>query len=161
MREQTLILRATVFALILIGLSPPSHANEMRVGRLFTTPQERAELDRMRLSGTSVVSEQPDTSRAPDANITINGYVLRNGSGKSTVWINAKPQHQNDETEGPTILSRQGQANAVALRLSSGRQVHLKAGQSMEIASGQIREGYEQGIVVSGTPPKPATRVQP
>lgn len=150
-------------ALLLTALSLTpllSQADTSYIGRLFMSPQERTELDRMRLGGApKTISEaQVDTQ---EENLTVDGYVLRNGSGKSTVWVNAQPQYRTGQSPTSAATSAQRSANGVAVQLPSGRQVHLKAGQSIDIATGQIREGYEQGVVVSGTSSKPDTAVKP
>ncbi len=159
MNRQILMMRRFIFAFVLTALLPlTSHADELQVGRLFMSQQERAELDRVRLGGTPQAKEEGRTVRAPDANLTVDGYVQRNGSGKSTVWINSQAQYENERTNGSTLLSDKGKPDAVALQLPSGRSAHLKAGQSIDIASGQVREGYETGLVVSDIPPVSAPR---
>lgn len=159
MNGHRLMMRYSIFFVILTALLPlSSHADELQVGRLFMTQQERTELDRVRMGGAPQVKEQGRTTRPPDANLTVNGYVQRNGSGKSTVWINSQAQYENERMDGATLLSNKGKPGAVALQLPSGRNVHLKAGQSIDIASGQVREGYETGLVVSDIPPASAPR---
>lgn len=159
MNMKNLILRHAIFVCALTTLMPiASHANEAAVGRLFMTQQERTELDRVRMGGAPLVQEEGRTVRPPDANLTVDGYVQRNGSGKSTVWINAQAQYENERAAGTTLLSNKGKPSAVAMQLPSGRNVHLKAGQSIDIASGQVREGYETGLVVSDIPPASSPR---
>lgn len=154
MNRQKLIMRHSIFAFVLTALMPlSSNAEELQIGRLFMSLQERAELDRVRLGGVPQVKTEGSTVRPPDANLTVDGYVQRNGSGKSTVWINSQAQYENERTNGTTLLSEKGKPGAVALQLPSGRSVYLKAGQSIDIASGQVREGYETGLVVSDIPP--------
>lgn len=154
MNRQKLIMQHSIFAFVLTALLPlSSKAEEPQIGRLFMSLQERAELDRVRLGGVPQVKTEGSTVRPPDANLTVDGYVQRNGSGKSTVWINSQAQYENERTDGATLLSDKGKPGAVALQLPLGRSVYLKAGQSIDIASGQVREGYETGLVVSDIPP--------
>lgn len=154
MNWHRLMMRHSIFAFALTALLPlTSNAAELQVGRLFMTQQERTELDRVRMGGAPQVKEEGSTAPLPDANLTVNGYVQRNGSGKSTIWINSQAQYENERTDGVTLLSSKGKSSAVALQLPSGRNAHLKAGQSIDIATGQVREGYETGLVVSDIPP--------
>ena len=167
MNRRQLIMRRFIFAFVITALLPlASHAEEQQIGRLFMSPKERAELDRVRRGGVPLIKEKEkgteeeasSTVRPPDANLTIDGYVQRNGSGKSTVWINSQAQYGNERMNGPTLLSNNGKPGAVALQLPSGRNVHLKAGQSIDIATGQVREGYETGLLVSDIPSASARR---
>lgn len=165
MNRRQLNMRRFIFTFVLTALLPlASHAEEQQIGRLFMSPNERAELDRVRRGGVPLIKEKEQKEEAistilpPDANLTIDGYVQRNGSGKSTVWINSQAQYGNERMNGPTLLSNNGKPGAVALQLPSGRNVHLKAGQSIDIATGQVREGYETGLVVSDIPPASAPR---
>ncbi len=77
--------RAAAF-LILFAVAAPC-AGAVELGTLFTTPEERARLDRLRRG-------EPDTpatsqgSRAADPSIT--GFVKRS-DGRHTVWIDGAP----------------------------------------------------------------------
>lgn len=137
-----------------------AQADAPYMGRLFMSPQERTELDRLRLGGAPKAIGETQRN-APEENLTVDGYVRRNGSGKSTVWVNAQPQYRSGQSPESLAASGQRSTNGVAVQLPSGRQVHLKAGQSIDIATGQIREGYEQGVVVSGSSSKPDTTDKP
>jgi hypothetical protein len=65
-----------------------SLAGAADLGTLFTTPEERARLDRIRRgdppAGDATVTEAP--TRAP----VVTGYVKRS-DGRSTVWIDGSP----------------------------------------------------------------------
>lgn len=156
MNSRSSLIRNLFQLAILLSLS--WHANAQQVGRLFMTQQERTEIDRIRLGGAPATKEEGATARPPDANLTVDGFVQRNGSGKSTVWVNSQAQNENERTHGSTLLSDKGKPGAVALQLPSGRNVHLKAGQSIDISTGQVREGYETGVVVSDLPSKSTSR---
>jgi hypothetical protein len=169
MNRQALMIRLTVcmLAILLLPAYAPQ-ASAQGVGRLFMTQQERMELERVRQGGKpKAPKEEVQSASVPhaqvslDSSVTIDGYVQRTGSGKSTVWVNAQPQNEDERTQGLTLLSGKGKPGSVALQLPSGRNVKLKPGQSMDIATGQIREGYETGLVVSEIPPASAPRGQP
>jgi hypothetical protein len=58
------------------------------IGTLFTTPEERARLDRLR-RGESTAAALPD-GRAARHKPTLTGYVQRS-DGRNTVWIDGRP----------------------------------------------------------------------
>lgn len=169
MNRQAMMMRLTVCLLAILLL--PAFAPQARaqgVGRLFMTQQERMELERVRQGGKPLAAREetqaahiPDARFPIDSSLTIDGYVQRTGSGKSTVWINAQPQNENERTQGLRLLPGKGKTGAVALQLPSGRNVQLKAGQSIDMSTGHIREGYEAGVVVSDIPPAATPRDQP
>lgn len=81
--------RHHLFALLLLTTlaQNPLRADQEALGRLFFTPQQRAELDRQRLQGPGAISGSADTQTAQ----TINGEIRRSG-GRSTRWINGQVQ---------------------------------------------------------------------
>jgi len=58
------------------------------LGTLFTTPEERARLDRLRRGDASAgeVASTPSRANAP----VVTGYVKRS-DGRNTVWIDGEP----------------------------------------------------------------------
>jgi len=77
----------TSMAFLLLTMA--AAANAEALGRLFFTPQQRAQLER---------GQQPNTHELgntgkPDSidSLTINGIVQKHG-GERTVWINGVPQ---------------------------------------------------------------------
>lgn len=67
---------------------------------------------------------------AASSAIQLSG-VLRGSSGRTTVWLNQVPQ---------TGGVKAGPGPAVSLRLSSGRQLIMKPGQSFDPAHGSVQE---------------------
>lgn len=130
-----------IFLLIIAFL--PGHAacaGEESLGRLFFSPDERAMLDRMRQkSGGATLSATEQ--------ITLNG-IVRRSSGKTTAWINQVPQHENEAPQGISVQQGQASKPSAALLLPSGKQVHLKAGQTFDTGKGKIREGYEDAAAI-------------
>jgi len=118
------------------------------MGRLFTTPVERTQLDQQRnSSGSAVLAEGAATQMAAAAApppampaapaeaappapevLQLNG-VLRRSNGKTIVWINNEPQDSSPSVRGQSI----------PLDLA-GRKVILKPGQSYDPATGAIQE---------------------
>ena len=77
-------LRRCLLALAL-ALSAAGAAAEAPLGRLFFTPQERADLD----SGKARAAH--DQALAPPP--TLDG-IVRRSDGRGTVWINGKPEQR-------------------------------------------------------------------
>ena len=77
---------AALLALSLGALAAPCAA-AFELGTLFTTPEERARLDRLRRGEPDAPVGAQET-RAPNAAIT--GYVKRS-DGRNTVWIDGAP----------------------------------------------------------------------
>lgn len=113
----------------------PAHAAEP-IGRLFHTPDERAALDRLR-DGSS--------ARQTVDSVTLNGLV-RASSGRSIAWINGEARRPEEVDQVAGV--RPGSPE-MTIRLQSGAQVGLKAGQTAD-----MRKGTVQDDLVS--PPDPA-----
>lgn len=108
-----------------------AHASEPPpLGRLFNTPQQRAQLDTQR-SGTAPSVVPADAAPPLPPPLVLNG-VLRPAHGNSTVWLNHEVLPNGRRTLGPD--------GKVTLTLHSGRRVTLKPGQRYIEASGEIRD---------------------
>ena len=127
------------------------------IGRLFTTPEERAVLERARNTGeaspttapaagaTAAEAEAAAKPAAPRQQVmVINGVVRRTGSGLETVWINAVPHRGTTQQRGAALLDGRS-AGRVSVILPSGKNITVKAGQSVDAASGKVRESYQAG----------------
>lgn len=128
----------------LAGHAPPASAQTLGLGRLFTTPEQRIALDMRRAASQSMAgganpaptppsgqpAEPAPAAPAPEP-VQLDGVVRRSG-GKSTVWLNQVPH-----TDGAAQLRPD---QSVKLRLSSGRALVLKLGQSFNPADGTIQE---------------------
>lgn len=86
--------------------------------------------------------------------ISLNG-IVRRSSGKTTVWINQLPQHENETPQGVAMQPGKTSKPSAVLLLPSGKKVDLKAGQTFDAARGKVREGYEDA---ARTTPQEATR---
>ncbi|UMR29075.1 hypothetical protein MJ904_18500 [Massilia sp. MB5] len=120
------------------------------IGRLFTTLEERVQLDAQRSStplgtagmpGMSVGFVPPAPAPAPAAAseaappapaepVQLNGVIRRSG-GKSVVWVNNVP------LESPAARAKGG---ALSVPLPTGGSVKLKPGQSFNPADGSVHE---------------------
>jgi hypothetical protein len=122
------------------SLRAEAPAESHQIGRLFFSPDERAMLDqqRQKSSGSTVSATEQ---------ISLNG-IVRRSSGKTTVWINRVPQHENETPQGVTVQQGKTSKPSALLLLPSGKQVQLKTGQTFDTAKGKVREGYEDATTV-------------
>lgn len=111
-------------------------ADAADMGRLFTSPDSRAELDRLRRQGGKV-GDNVDQ-------ITLDGFV-RSSSGSTTAWVNQQAQH------GVVVNAGTG-VPRVALRLPSGEQLQLKAGQVADLKQGTVRDQLENSAAQARAP---------
>jgi hypothetical protein len=158
-----MILRLSILfccVLAAAATSAPAPAQE-RLGRLFFTPAQRASLDvaRSQRARTALATEKPEQEAAPvPQTITYSG-VLRRSDGKTTVWINNQPVQDRESAGAAAIVGRVRPDGSVTLQVpQSGRSVTLKPGQSVELLSGAVEEGYSRRLESSRPEPKPAAK---
>ena len=108
-----------------------SAAQENQLGRLFHSPEQRAQLDLKRGVVTPVPSSGPQTT-------IVNGIITRSGQAP-ILFIDGK------ETRGPaTRASAQQQLNqGVPLKSESGQTFAAQPGQVVDLSSGRTREAYQ------------------
>lgn len=108
------------------------------LGRLFSTPEQRAELDARRSSADQPaptvlpLAAHPAPAPLPPP-VELNGLVQRS-SGRSTVWLNDNMQQEPYNRMAP------GQAGTLTLQLSNGQSVLLKPGQRYDPVRQQVIE---------------------
>lgn len=116
------------------------------IGRLFSTPTDRAELDMLRGGYGSdekvdVETQQPALQPVSDP-LYLNGLIQRS-DGRTTVWVNGQRLDQQGGDEMLTLRSRADSQNRVKLLLKDEqRDIRLKPGQAWDPASKQIIERY-------------------
>jgi hypothetical protein len=131
---------------------------QTQLGRLFSKPGERANLDDLRKSQQLKVITPKDQRASEDAEegepsallepITLQGYVKRS-DGASTLWVNNQAVQEDSTVDNATIgrLNKSGfsskgdSTEGVDIKMpSSGKHIRLKAGQMYEPESNQIVE---------------------
>jgi len=112
--------------LLFLLASATASVQEQRLGRLFSSPEQRAQLDAQRYGVPSTDKTAPSPPPEPPPPVELNGVVQRS-SGHSTIWLNQTP---HNDTKG-------------TLRLSNGQPLRLKPGQRYDPASNTIREVTE------------------
>ena len=120
------------------------------IGRLFTSPAERSNLDHLRqtkkkLIVPTVVDAPIDALEAapivlPEA-VNLQGYVKRNDGKEGTVWVNNQALQENSHNKDVAVGKLSEGSNRVPIKLSgNGKQLNLKAGQVYDPETGRVRE---------------------
>lgn len=130
---------ALQIALCMIGVIISSGGHAETMGRLFYTPQQRAQLD---YNFARLARPDDDSGNA----LTLNGIVQRHG-GKRTAWINGAPQQVGTSDE------RTPESVAVAVP-GQNRSVKLKVGQRVLLNPTATPETARQGALTPA-PAKP------
>jgi hypothetical protein len=120
------------------------------IGRLFTSPAERSNLDYLRQTKKKlvapVITEAPiDAPEAapvvlPEA-VNLQGYVKRNDGKQGTVWVNDQALQENSRNKEVAVGRLSEGSNRVPIKLSgNGKRLNLKAGQVYDPQTGRVRE---------------------
>ena len=111
-------MRSTLkIVMIAIGLTIPIFTGAEELGRLFFTPEQRAQLDYSYAQG----ADSTNTS----STLILNGIVQKHGD-KRTVWINGVPQQAgNSDDKTPESQSVQVPGTAGTVKLKVGQRVLL------------------------------------
>lgn len=139
-----LVIWGLTAALVLVSYD----AESQRLGRLFSTPEERALLDELRRERKIVAPDPQVTEIVPDTptveQVTINGVVLRSG-GVNSAWINGRQVDAGARTrEGVRVDTSPVDGGRVKITLPSGAEtIDLKPGQKIDVDSGVVMEAYE------------------
>jgi hypothetical protein len=147
----TFILLATA-----LNTAPAMAADNM--GRLFSSPAERSNLDYLRQTKKVLVAAPittMETSPAPvtrtiraarppvilpDA-INMQGYVKRNDGKQGTVWINNQALQENTANRDLQIGALPENSNRIPIKLNAnGKRLNIKAGQVYEPQTNQVSE---------------------
>ena len=125
------------------------------IGRLFTSPAERSNLDYLRqtkkkLITPTIVEAQIDAPEAapivlPEV-VNLQGYVKRNDGKQGTVWVNNQALQENSGNKEVQVGRLSEGSNRVPIKLSAtGRRLNLKAGQVYDPENNRIREARNHG----------------
>ena len=127
------------------------------MGRLFTSPAERSNLDYLRQTKKKLIApvtiDAAETVEAPEASpivlpdaVNLQGYVKRNDGKQGTVWVNNQALQENSRNKEVTIGRLSDSSNRVPIKLSAnGKRLNLKAGQVYEPESNRVQEARNHG----------------
>lgn len=146
-----------LMVLLMLAAWPVQAAEPL--GKLFTTPAERDNLERLRQNSHGQLLEQAlpaveDGTVAPPAvqrELSVQGYVRRSDGARGTVWVNHQPLQERSEHShvqvGSLPKDSSRDSNRVTLTIpGTGSQVKLKAGQAYDANTGQISERNVHGV---------------
>lgn len=130
--------RALIVCALLAGAALTARAQSPQLGRLFLSPEQRAQLDAQRYGppAPDPAVAAPPSPPPPAPPVELNGMVLRS-SGRSTVWLNQEAQNE------PHNRLARGKPGTLTLRLSNGQVLLLKPGQRYDPTSGTVSEVQE------------------
>ena len=86
------------------------------LGRLFFTPEQRAELDARR---TARVPDRPAAVVTESPGTTLDGYVMRS-NGKSTVFLNGEPITEGADAKRAQVVPSRDDPSRATLELGEG-----------------------------------------
>ena len=147
MMKTRLLLGLLALAAAAMPAPVPAAQQEERLGRLFFTPGQRLSLDvaRSQRARTTLATESTDQEAAPASQTITYGGLIRRDDGRTTVWLNNQAVHDTDPAGAGAVVTRVRPDGRITLQApQSSRSVDLKPGQSVELLSGTIEEGYSR-----------------
>ncbi len=133
---------------VFIALLLPLAANSAEtLGRLFFSPEQRAQLDTLRIK--KVVASQTKDEPPPEF-VTYGGIVRRN-DGRTTVWVNNKALSDKEIRETSSLVGRVERDGRITVQTNAPGSItptlQLKVGQSAELLSGRVQEPFSPKAV--------------
>ena len=153
---------ARLLALLML-MAGAGTAAGAEIGRLFFTPAQRAALDgfrKLNVQSAAIVEDDRDKDLviAPPAQgperMSVGG-VVRRSDGKNTTWVNNRAVAAG-QAGGVKAAPGKNDNRVKLTDPQSGRSFELKVGQTVDVTSGTIEEGYARRAV-----PKPASAAEP
>lgn len=134
------------FFLISLLYCSSSFAEELKLtGRLFFSPKERAELDRLRLQSEQTKYMQNKENAMPIPNyLKLKGFI-KNNQGKHLVWLDNNHAIEELNIPGLRIDIPNVNESGLPIHIINGdKQLKIKPGQRLDTTSGQIVELYHE-----------------
>ncbi len=132
--------------LVGIALLGGSQVQAEPLGRLFLTPERRAVLERQRQLNIQ-------TAQTLAGNVmSLDGVVTRS-SGKTTVWINRHPQHENAVGTGVTAAVATKVPGRAVLTPTDETPAPLSVGETINRGTRERADGLGGGRVVVNRQP--------
>jgi hypothetical protein len=118
-------------------------ASASPLGRLFTTSQERDELDALRRSPSYQTPVDTGDAMPFVEDFTLDGVVVRS-SGNNASWINGSSIFEGEVSrEGVRVETATG-GGALRVRLLRGRDaIQLKPGQTIDVTTRSVLEEFQ------------------
>lgn len=125
-------------ALALLLLVPPARSEPL--GRLFITPERRAVLERQRQLN---IQEKTQETVEVDK-VHLNGVVHRSG-GKATIWVNGRPQRDDDRNTGIALRPSPKDPGRVAISVGDENPTTLRIGETLNRGTQEKTDGLAGG----------------
>jgi hypothetical protein len=129
--------------LLLLALAVPAFVQAQELGRLFFTPEQRAELDARRKAR---VPDRPNAPMVVSPTTRLDGYVQRS-SGPSTVWVNGESQLETSPGAPRIGVNRSNDGRVSVPVGDSGARVGLRPGETLDRSSGEVRDVIGDGEI--------------
>ena len=142
--------KIVLLLVVCLQLTPLTALAAQPLGRLFTTPAERSNLDYLRQTKKNlpaVVNAPTEDTMAEAATVVLpeainmQGYVKRNDGKQGTVWINNNAMQEGSGNQDVQVGRLPSNGNRVPIKLpANGKRLTLKAGQVYDPENNQVRE---------------------
>jgi hypothetical protein len=133
---------SALVGLLLAAASAAAAAQQL--GRLFFTPEQRAELDARRKAR---VPDKPAATLIESPSTTLDGYVKRSG-GKSTVFLNGEPVTEGADAKRAQVVPSRDDPSRASIEVDEGgRRIPLKVGESLDRGTGQVSDVIGNGEI--------------
>ncbi len=117
-----------------VAAEPPA------LGRLFMTPEWRAALERQRQSNVR-------TTRSIEGDsVRLDGVVVRS-SGKSTVWINNRPQAEQADGSGVNVTTSRRHPDRATVATGLAAPAELQVGATLNPVTQETGGGLTAGEI--------------
>lgn len=150
----------TLSGLLLLAAVAPTQLKAQSVQRLFSTPSERAELDRLRFRIASGAPIEEPVENEPlidlplfddeeDDVIYDIGGTLRKADGSYTVWVNDVAYDQTNLPQNMELLTPFSRGIIRIRDVSSSARYDVKPGQVLNLSTGQLYESYQYQAILA------------
>ena len=136
--------------LLAFAATLPARTAAEPLGRLFLTPERRAALERQRQTN---VQEQAQALEG--ATLSLDGVITRS-SGKTTVWINGRPQNESAAGTGVQAGASLREPARATLVTGDEAPATLRVGESINRATRETSDVVAPGAVSVGRPRAPS-----
>jgi hypothetical protein len=149
---------------LLVSIMAASSVEAQTLGRLFTTPAQRAQLDRLRLQGQepsaeySVGIEDLEAVEIPVEEVTPNpvpavpdqiyqlGGTLLRSDGSVQVWINGRAYDQDSLPDNVQLLQPYAQGQIRITNSTNNNSYLVRPGQTSNLTTGEDFEAYQRPL---------------
>ena len=110
------------------------------LGRLFMSPEWRVNLERQRQLNIR------ESHSLEGSTVRLDGVVVRS-SGKSTTWVNNRPQVENAQDSGVAVVTSRQQPGRATLSAGAEPPTDLKVGVTLNRATRETAGGLADGEI--------------